>query len=323
MIRIVGANPALDRVSTWPPLELGNVNRAVGVSVVPGGKGINVARATARLGVRPAIHGFLGGPVGAWLRELLRTEGIEDRHTTIAAGTRVCFIVIEPDAGRVTVLNEPGPGVSADEVERCLDALGADCAPGDLLVLSGSLPDSVDPAVAGEVVRLGHAARARTIVDIHGEALRLAALARPWMLKCNRGELLELAGLLGLPSPPAASGGEDLRHLARTMAALRALGMEVVVVTIGADGALVADAAGVVHARVPAVPTVNPTGSGDLLLAGLVVGLERGLPAREAIILGGACGAAGATHLLPELPPGFDLGAWSARITLEPVEPAD
>ena len=64
MIRVVGANPAMDRISTWPPLRLGTVNRAVRVSVVPGGKGFNVARAAVRLGTSATAYGFLGGDVG-------------------------------------------------------------------------------------------------------------------------------------------------------------------------------------------------------------------------------------------------------------------
>ena len=65
VIRVVGANPAMDRISTWPPLRLGDVNRAASVAVVPGGKGFNVARAAIRLGTAAAAYGFLGGPVGA------------------------------------------------------------------------------------------------------------------------------------------------------------------------------------------------------------------------------------------------------------------
>jgi tagatose 6-phosphate kinase len=96
MIRVVGANPAMDRVSTWAPVRLGEVNRATSVSVMPGGKGFNVARAAVRLGSQAVAYGFLGGPVGAALRAIIIADGVVDRHTDIAAGTWVCFIVVEP-----------------------------------------------------------------------------------------------------------------------------------------------------------------------------------------------------------------------------------
>lgn len=132
MIRVVGANPAMDRVNTWPRLRLGEVNRATEVSVVPGGKGFNVARAIVRLGSEAAAYGFLGGHIGDALRQLITADGVLDRHTPIAAETRVCFIVVEPASGRSTVLNEPGPAVEADEVRGFLQLLRAEIQAGDL-----------------------------------------------------------------------------------------------------------------------------------------------------------------------------------------------
>ncbi len=203
MIRVIGANPAMDRISTWPPVRLGAVNRAVAVSVVPGGKGFNVARAALRLGTSATAYGFLGGEVGQALRSMITADGVIDRHTAIGAGTRVCFVVVEPGAEQTTVLNEPGPLVTEAEVGRLLDDIGADTGPEDLLVIAGSLPDSVPAGVIREIIELGRAAGARTLVDIHSEALRVAFASRPWMLKCNRRELL---ALLGAPDPDAAHG---------------------------------------------------------------------------------------------------------------------
>jgi 1-phosphofructokinase family hexose kinase len=322
MIRVVGANPAMDRISTWPPLRLGEVNRAANVVVVPGGKGLNVARAAVRLGSQAAAYGFLGGPVGESLRGMIRADGVVDRHTVIAAGTRVCFIVVEPDLGRATVLNEPGPAVTTEETASLLSTLVADAGPGDTVVLAGSLPDGVDPAVAAQVIAIGKAAGARTCSDIHGASLRAVVEERPWMLKCNRDELL---GLTLDRSPSAADldrhRGSPLEDVATEMAALRERGIEVVVVTLGAEGALLADDLGVCHASVPQVQVLNPTGSGDLLLAGLVVGMEAEGSLRDALALGAACGTAGATILLPELPPDFDPAEWLPRIRLRELGP--
>ena len=316
MIRVVGANPAMDRISTWPPLRLGRVNRAAQVSVVPGGKGFNVARAALRLGASATAYGFLGGDVGESLRALIAADGVEDRHTTISAGTRVCFVVVEPDAERTTVLNEPGPAVTEAEIGRFLDDIRADAAVGDLLVISGSLPDSVPASVVAEILDIGREAGSRTVVDIHSESLRVAFASRPWMLKCNRRELLEL---LGTPDPDAPLRPAEL---AVEMQRIRGHGIEVVVVTLGAEGALLADADGVVHAVAPSITEINPTGSGDLFLAGLTVGIEQGLAARDALVRGVACGTAGATHLPPELPPDFRLDSWLTDIALDVVAEA-
>jgi 1-phosphofructokinase family hexose kinase len=313
VIRVVGANPAMDRISTWPPLRLGAVNRAAAVSVVPGGKGFNVARAALRLGTPATAYGFLGGEVGRALRGLIAADGVVDRHTRIDAGTRVCFVAVEPDEARTTVLNEPGPAVTETEIGRFLDDLRSDVVADDLLVISGSLPDSVPATVVAEIIEIGHEAGARTVVDIHSEALRVAFASRPWMLKCNRRELLEL---VGASDPDTAVGPTDLADETQR---IRDHGIEVAVVTMGPDGALLADAEGVVRAIAPTITEVNPTGSGDLFLAGLAVGVEAGQAPRDALALGVACGTAGATHLPPELPPDFVPGEWLPRVRTELV----
>ena len=317
-IGVISTAPAVDRTHVVTELRPGAIHRPATVLVRPGGKGFNVARAAVRLGSPAAAHGFLGGPVGESLRGMIAADGVVDRHTAIEAGTRVCFIVVEREAGRATVLNEPGPTVRADEVARFTRSLADDCGPDDIVVLSGSLPDSVDPRVAGEVIRIGALAGARTLSDIHGASLREVVHARPWMVKCNRDEL---AGLMQ-EDPPTETDlerhrGAPLAVIAEEMLRLRRRGIEVVVVTLGGQGALLADAEGVSRAIVPPVRVVNATGSGDLLLAGMAVGIERGWSTREALVLGAACGTAGATHMLPELPPDFEVEAWTARIRLE------
>jgi 1-phosphofructokinase family hexose kinase len=323
MIRVVGANPAMDRIATWSPVRLGEVNRASRVSVVPGGKGFNVARAVARLGGTAVAYGFLGGHVGEALREMIVADGVIDRHTLIAAGTRVCFIVVEPEPGRSTVLNEPGPEVTTEEADRLLDVLRADCAEGDVVALSGSLPDSVPASMAGEIVAIARAAGARTVIDIHGQAARVAVSRRPWMVKCNRDELL---GLIEENEPDRAAferhRARSRSGLAHEMQGLREGGIETVVVTLGEDGALVADDTGVRHVTVPRVEVANATGSGDLLLAGIVMGVARGDELGAAVALGAACGAAGATNLLPELPPDFEPDRWLPRIGVTWIEAA-
>lgn len=321
MIRVVGANPAMDRVALWPSLVVGGVNRAANVTVMAGGKSLNLARALRVLGEDVAAYGFLGGRAGDALRAAIAEHGIVDRHTAIEDETRICFVVVDPDAGHTTMLNEPGPLVSREETARFLDDLRADCEAGDIVILSGSLPDSVDPAVAGEIITIGNGAGAKTVADIHSQALREAVGRRPWMVKCNRDEL---AGLVGIdatdPGELERYRAQPLPAIAADMRRLRDTGIGLVVVTLGAGGALLTDEAGCLHVGVPRVDVVNATGSGDVFLAGLVVGLQHGQTARDAIMLGAVCGTVAATRLPAELPPDFDPSEWLPRFTVEFVE---
>jgi 1-phosphofructokinase family hexose kinase len=317
MIRVLGANPALDHVSTWPELRLGDVNRATLVVASAGGKSLNVARAVRGLGGEVTAYGFLGGHIGSIVRELVRAAGVVDRHISIGDETRICFVVVGPD-GRTTILNEPGPAVTPGEIDTLLGDLREDSRPDDIIILSGSLPDRVEPSVAGQVIAIGNEAGARTICDIHGAALISAVEGRPWMVKCN---LDELRGLIGHGSGVHVHEGHrpSLNELAQGMRALRERGVGVVVVTLGPEGALLADEAGTLRVVVPQVPVVSATGAGDVLLAGLVVGVERGMSPREAIVLGAACGTASVTHLTPGLPEGFAAEEWISRIGLADV----
>ena len=317
VIRVVGANPAMDRVSTWRPIRVGEVNRAVEVSVLPGGKGFNVARATVRLGCETAAYGFLGGHVGEALREMILADGIIDRHTAIAEGTRVCFIVVEPDPGRSTVLNEPGPAVDRGGdgplPRRPADRLPARrrgrrsraaCPTASIPAWPvRSSPSATRPARAPSPTSTVRPCGTRPPA---GRGCSSATAPSCWGSSATRPS----APRIRCPRLPARWGTCEI---AASMS---------VVVTLGGDGALLADATGTIHARVPLVEVVNATGSGDLLLAGISAGIERGLPVREALVLGAACGTAGATHLAPELPAGFDADSWAAGISVEPVEPA-
>jgi 1-phosphofructokinase family hexose kinase len=337
VIRVVGANPAFDRIAVWPPVMLGAVNRAARVVPLAGGKGLNVCRAIRELGQPVAAYGFAGGIVGEAIRAGCAAAGIEDRLTQIAGETRVCFIVVEPEAGRATVLNEPGPTASEDEAQRLLDAIAADGGPGDLLVLSGTLPLGLEPAVMARMVAIGREAGCRVILDSSGPTLRAAVRERPWMVKCNAGEFAGLereADPSGVAPPPA-----DPLALVGSARALVASGIELVVITLGPDGLLAVSGDEVLRVRPPAVRALNPVGSGDVFLAALAVRLEalaaHGAPAlaglppypipapldgpalAESLAFASACAAGSVARLLPEVPPPDEIGRLAEGVRWE------
>lgn len=333
MIRVVGANPALDRIAVWPPVTMGAVNRATKVVALAGGKGLNVCRAVRDLGRPVAAYGFVGGIVGDAIRAGCAAGGIEDRLTPIAGETRVCFIVVEPEAGRTTVLNEPGPSVTPEEAQGLLDAIAADCAPGEILVLSGTLPLGLEPAVMARIVGLGREAGCRVILDSSGPTLRAAVGARPWMVKCNAGEFAALeaeADPSGVAPPP-----EDPLALVGPARRLLATGVELVVVTLGSDGLLAVTGDEVLRLRPPAVRTVNPIGAGDVLLAALAVSLDGASPDAASLGAGApphvtspldewlafatACAAGSVARLAPEIPPADKVAQLLQRVRTERV----
>ena len=277
------------------------------------------------LGEDVAAYGFLGGHVGEALREMTIADmGSSTATHRSRTGHGSASWWSTPSAGHTTMLNEPGPPVPPEETARFLDDLRADCEPGDIVILSGSLPDSVDPAVAGEIIAIGNEAGARTRrrhpqpgPARSGQPAALDGQVQPrsscWATRVDATDPGELERYRAQPLPA----------LARDMQRLRETGIEIVVVTLGDGGALLDRWTGWLH-------VARPTSRGrechraraTCCWRASSVGLERGQPAREALILGAACGTVAATRLPAELPPDFDPDEWLPRISVEPVEPA-
>jgi 1-phosphofructokinase family hexose kinase len=285
MLLILTPNPALDRTFVLETLTAGAVHRTDTVIDAAGGKGLNVARAALTLGQANRVAAPLGGLIGRRVAELAATEGIALEPVELGAGaTRICVIVAEASGRDATVFNEAGPPVAPADWARFLATSLTLAAGADLVALCGSLPPGVDPQSLPTLFSALAQRNKRIIVDTSGAALAVALEQRCYGIKVNGAEL---GAALGRRITTAI---EALPAIAE----LRARGIELAVVTLGAQGALAADAHGAWWARPPAIRAVSSVGSGDSLLAGLVTGLLRGLALSEALRLGVACGAADA-----------------------------
>lgn len=123
MILTVTLNAAIDRTMAVPNFRQGNRHRSVESRTVAGGKGINVARALARLGRPVLATGLAGGPTGQRLIEELGEEAILHDLTSIDEESRINLAVIDPTSGEQTEINERGPEVSPEEIDTFLDRL--------------------------------------------------------------------------------------------------------------------------------------------------------------------------------------------------------
>ncbi len=285
MLLIITPNPALDRTMVFPGLRLGAVQRTDDVVVAAGGKGLNVARAARTLAQTALVCAPLGGLTGDMVARLADAEGIAGRWSRQGAETRTCVLLVDSEGGDATALNESGPVFTANDWEsfRAM-TLSAACE-SQLCLLSGSLPRGVTPVALGELLgQLGSVGR-RVIVDTSGAALTAALAARPYGVKVNGAEL-----------GAALGRGEvtDIADASASLAELRARGVELAAVSLGARGAMAADATGTWWACPPPINLLSSVGCGDSLLAGMSAGLLRGLALPDALRLGVACGSADA-----------------------------
>ncbi|RKI12170.1 1-phosphofructokinase [Corallococcus praedator] len=256
----VTLNAAIDQTLECPGFTAGAVNRVVAETRTPGGKGINVAAFLAG-GSRPVTAaGFLGADNVTLFEALFHDRGIQDRCLRLLGSSRVNIKVVDRTSGAVTDLNLPGLRVP----EEALDALGAtlDALTEDhgCFVLSGSVPAGVPATIYATLTERLRARGAVVAVDTSGEPLRHAVAARPDFVKPNVHELGEL---LGRPLKTPGDVGRAAREL-------HASGIGLVVVSLGAEGALFVSHDGAWRALPPPVEVASTVGAGDALVAGVL-----------------------------------------------------
>jgi 1-phosphofructokinase len=278
MIVTLTLNPSLDRTLEVDALDRGAVLRAASVHLDPGGKGVNVTRALLANGFDSRAVIPCGGAEGGQLVRLLADESVHTVAVPIASRTRSNVTLVEPD-GTVTKVNEPGAALTAEEFEAVAAAVLGCAGTADWVVMCGSLPPDVPVDVYAELTAQFAAAGIRVAVDTSGPALLSAVAAGPDLVKPNREELAEAVGA------PLA----DLAEVVEAARSLRALGAGCVLASLGADGALLVDADGVLLAQGTAIEPRSTVGAGDALLAGFLAGGGSGAAAlTEAVAWGAA-----------------------------------
>jgi 1-phosphofructokinase len=288
MIVTLTANPSLDRtVALDRALVPGAVHRAVGCTDEPGGKGVNVARAVATAG-RPAVAVLPAGqddPLLANVRQL----GLAHHAVHVDEPVRVNLTVTEPD-GTTTKLNLPGQTLTEQVRDRLVSVLLKEAAGARWAVLSGSLPPGASADWYAVLTGALHEQRCRVAVDTSGAPLSAvlsgAPATRPDLLKPNAEELAEALGL------DPSRVGADPAATARHARALVEHGTAAVLVTLGADGAVLVTAEGAWRATSPPAPARSTVGAGDSALAGyLLAALDAAAPPerlRRAVAYGSA-----------------------------------
>lgn len=292
MILTLTPNPSLDRtIELSAPLERGEVQRAISASQHPGGKGVNIVRALSASGI--AALALLPGDADDAVVRALAVEDIPHITLPIGAALRSNVAITEPD-GTTTKVNEPGPALTAGQLEALLELTVEKSDGAAWLVLAGSLPPGVPVDFYAHVidaVRAAYGSNApRIAVDSSGEPLRECLRSSPDLIKPNGEELAELTGTGNGPeleSDPSLAAG--------TASALVSQGVGAVLATLGSNGAVLVTQEGSWHGRGPAIEAKSTVGAGDSALAGYLLSTLRGDTAQACLQQAVAHGAAAAS----------------------------
>jgi tagatose 6-phosphate kinase len=284
MILCVNPNAAIDKTVVVPAFRLNEIHRPERVLAFPGGKGCNVARALKLLGESPVVTGWVGGYAGQFIEDGLRAESIQTDFVHTDFESRTCLSILDPQNNTLTELYEKGDPVPIEKVEEFKQRFAAAVKRYAAVTFSGSLPPGAPLDFYRQMIAITREAQVPAVLDSSGDALRLGMQSRPTLVKPNEKEFAELAGRALTDRADFARAAVEFAEQYQTL----------VVVSLGADGAIAANQHEVWHVRPPQVTIKSAVGSGDSTMAGITYGLTHGFAFEEAIKYGVTAGTANA-----------------------------
>lgn len=167
----------------------GAVIKNVRDTIVPGGKGLNVARYLAARGAEVSCGGVLGRGGESYFIAEMNKYGIRNSFSRYGGEIRRNEMIVAP--GISYKLNR---AAYADLEEFDIDLPNAGCKD-TVAVISGSLPKQFRPDYYARLIqRMKKLGYAKVVLDASGEALRQAIPAAPDIIKPNAEECEELVG---------------------------------------------------------------------------------------------------------------------------------
>lgn len=274
-------NPAVDKSTYFTGIVAEQKIRCEKPQFDAGGGGINVSKAIKRLGGQSLAIFTIGGHTGMLLEDLIQAEGIDYQIIKTKSWTRENFIAVDTATNAQYRFGMPGDEILKEEVEQFFELIKTQKA--DFIVASGSIPKGVDETFYAEIAKIAKQNDAKFILDSSGNALKMAVDSGVYLLKPNIGELAKLVGVESLEMNDVDDAALDLIHKK---------GCEIVVVSMGPQGALLVtkDICRLIPA--PTVQKKSTVGAGDSMVGGMVWALANDKKPIEAVQLGVACGSA-------------------------------
>lgn len=284
-------SPCIDKSTTVPSLIPEKKLKCSAPKLEPGGGGINVARAIKKLG-GDAIAVFpSGGYTGKFFNHLMEKEGVASIIVETEAETRENIIVLEESTNNQYRFGMPAAALQENEWKACVEAIEKAGHP-EFIVVSGSMPPGVPLTVFDQLATMAKNKKAKLIVDTSGNALKHAVAAGVNLIKPNIGELASLAGVERIELDKVEEFSKEV---------IEKYKCEVVVVSLGKNGAMLVTKDATYNALPPEVERKSTVGAGDSMVAGIIYSLSKGMDLKNALQYGVACGTAATMNSGTEL----------------------
>lgn len=260
MITTVSLNTSLDHTYFMEKVNIGEVNRIHKCIQTPGGKGLNVARVIKLCETDVQCIGTIGGFTGQKIIHMLDELNINHQFVQTIGESRKCINIIDRN-NQSTELLEPGDEITEQEIMSFKIKYEQAITSSDIVTISGSIPENVDTSLYKELIQEAHRQHKKVILDTSGRLLEEGIEALPTIIKPNQDELSYLIG----------EKITTIRDAVQAADKLQKKGIEIVIVSLGGEGAIFATEEAIYQAKPPKIKPVNTVGSGDAMVAALAV----------------------------------------------------
>lgn len=272
MVTTVTVNPAIDRTLIVNEFKIGAVNRVSRTIIDAGGKGVNVAKNLKNLGCDVKCLGFMG-PNGKYIENVLSELGIKFNFVQIKNDIRTNIKIVDEISHTYTDINEAGPDISRDEIEKLILSINEHADLSDVIVLSGSLLPNMDKDFYRQIIEKVSEKGVKVILDADGDALKLGVEGKPYMIKPNIHELRRMTG----------KNLESVDEIIEEGMRIIESGISIVAVSMGGSGSIVVTEDKAYKVNPIKVQVKGTVGAGDAYVAGFAYGLSENLSIEEAI----------------------------------------
>lgn len=278
MIYTVTLNPAIDYYVVMKEFVEGNLNTAEEGYTLAGGKGINVSKVLKNFGKDSVALGFVGGFTGSFIKDDMKACNIAERFIELEENTRI-NMKLKTEKTESEIAGK-SPKISKEKIEKLLDEI-KNIKKDDILILSGSVPNTIDKGIYGEIIeKLPEGTK--VILDTRGEPFTKALAKGVFITKPNIDELSEFFHKKLETTEEIVEAGKKLR----------AMGSENVIISMGKEGSILISEKGVYKGNAPKGKLISSVGAGDSMVAGITYGLIEGKELEEAYKFGIASGSA-------------------------------
>ena len=307
MIGTITLNPSIDQHWRAAGFKQDDANRAVSVRLTPGGKGINVSKVIRELGGETRAFTLLGGLPGRFLRELAGPLDFPLSAISICENTRMNTILTDIKKGTQTRISAPGPRLSASDLGKFVKVLLCAKPKPSFWIFGGSPPRGLKTSVYRDLIYVLQKNGTPCVLDADDDALRLGVQAKPFMIKPNEFEMQRLCG-------KTLHTVRDYRRAAQHFVKR---GIQLVVVSLAARGAIFVTGEDAFRIGTPSVAVQSHLGAGDALIGGVIWGLSQKMPLRSAAQYGIAASTSAVMREAPRLCRRGDIPGLLKRLTIQ------